>query len=83
MHSDLARLQCIQIRDAPGRARVSDDSVIRDATTETCDLRISVLHVGASRMRLSHVVRDSSGGSSKTGGEMLGCYFRTKQHGRG
>jgi hypothetical protein len=30
------------------RARVSDDSVIRDATTETRDLRVSVLRAGTS-----------------------------------
>jgi hypothetical protein len=38
------------------RPRVSDDSVMRDAMMEMRDLRISILHVGASRMRLSHIV---------------------------
>jgi hypothetical protein len=36
--------------------RVSDDSIIQDVTTEPCILRASVLHVGASQMRLSHKV---------------------------
>jgi hypothetical protein len=34
---------------------ISDDFVMRDATIETCDLRIFVLHAGASRLCLSHV----------------------------
>jgi hypothetical protein len=38
------------------RARVSDDSVMRDVTTETRDLRVSVLHAGASPLCVSHVV---------------------------
>jgi hypothetical protein len=33
------------------RACISDDSVMRDATMETRDLYISVLHAGVSRMR--------------------------------
>jgi hypothetical protein len=39
------------------RARpcVSDDSIMRDATTETRDLHVSILHVGASQMRLSRL----------------------------
>jgi hypothetical protein len=36
--------------------RVSYYSVIRDATMETRDIRISVLRVDASRLCLSHVV---------------------------
>jgi hypothetical protein len=35
---------------------VLDDSVMRDAMMKMCDLRISVLHAGTSRMRLSNVV---------------------------
>jgi hypothetical protein len=38
------------------RARVSDDSVMRDVTTETRDLCVSVHHAGASRLCVSHVV---------------------------
>jgi hypothetical protein len=38
------------------RPSVTDDSVMRDAATETRDLRVSVLCVGASRISLSHVV---------------------------
>jgi hypothetical protein len=35
---------------------VLDDSVMRDATIETRDLHISILHAGASRLCVSHVV---------------------------
>jgi hypothetical protein len=38
------------------RTRVSDDVVMRDAMTETRDLCISVLHMGASSLYVSHVV---------------------------
>jgi hypothetical protein len=38
------------------QARVSYYSVMRDATTETRDLHVSVLRAGASRLCLSHVV---------------------------
>jgi hypothetical protein len=38
------------------RVRVSDDSVMRDATTETYNLHVFVLRAGASRMCVSHVV---------------------------
>jgi hypothetical protein len=40
------------------RACVSDDSVMQDVMTEIGDMCVSVLRVGASRMRLSHVVVD-------------------------
>jgi hypothetical protein len=36
--------------------RVSGDAVIRDVTTETCDLRVSILHVGTSPLCVSRVV---------------------------
>jgi hypothetical protein len=39
-----------------GRAHVLDYSVTRDSTTETRDLRISVLCAGAVQLWLSHVV---------------------------
>jgi hypothetical protein len=38
------------------RPHVSDDSTMRDMTRETCNLRVSVLHVGVSQMRLSYKV---------------------------
>jgi hypothetical protein len=38
------------------RARISGDSVIRDATTEMRDLCVSVLRVSASQLCLSHIV---------------------------
>jgi hypothetical protein len=38
------------------RAHVSNHSVMRDATTETRDLCVSVLRVGTSRLCVSHVV---------------------------
>jgi hypothetical protein len=41
-------------------SRISDDSVMRDVMTETRDLYVSILRVGASQMRLSHVVPISS-----------------------
>jgi hypothetical protein len=41
------------------RACVSDDSVMQDVMTEIGDMCVSVLRVGASRMRLSHVVVDT------------------------
>jgi hypothetical protein len=43
------------IRRRP-EARLSDNSVMQDAKMEMHDLCVSVLHVGASRMRLYHVV---------------------------
>jgi hypothetical protein len=43
------------IRRRP-EARLSDNSVMQDAKMEMHDLCASVLHVGASRMRLYHVV---------------------------
>jgi hypothetical protein len=42
------------------QAHISDDSVMRDAMTETCDLCISILRAGASRLCVSHVVSISS-----------------------
>jgi hypothetical protein len=38
------------------RTHFSDNSVIRDVMMETCDLHISVLRAGASRLHVSHVV---------------------------
>jgi hypothetical protein len=38
------------------RTHFSDNSVIRDVMMETCDLCISVLRAGASRLHVSHVV---------------------------
>jgi hypothetical protein len=38
-------------------AHVSDDSVMRDVTMETCDLRVSVIRAGVSRQCVSHIVR--------------------------
>jgi hypothetical protein len=43
------------------RACVSDDTVMRDATMEMCDLCISVLHAGTSPLRVSHVVVEDLG----------------------
>jgi hypothetical protein len=43
------------MRDAM-TARVSDDSIMRDAMTETRDLHIYILHTNASRMYTSHIV---------------------------
>jgi hypothetical protein len=40
------------------RSCISDDSIMRDATTETRDLHVSVLHAGASQMSLPHIVHD-------------------------
>jgi hypothetical protein len=42
------------------RVRVSDDFVLQDLTTETRDLLVSVLGVGASQLCVSHVVRNKS-----------------------
>jgi hypothetical protein len=39
------------------RTRVSDDSVMRDTMMEMRDLRVSVLHVSASQMCVSHIVQ--------------------------
>jgi hypothetical protein len=39
---------------------VSDDSVIRDTTTETHNLHVSILCVGMSQMRLSHLVKSEN-----------------------
>jgi hypothetical protein len=36
--------------------RVSDYFVMQDVATETCYLHVSILHTGASWMRLSHIV---------------------------
>jgi hypothetical protein len=40
------------------RARVSDDSVMRDVMMEMHDLRASVLRAGASQTCVSHVVHE-------------------------
>jgi hypothetical protein len=38
------------------RVRVSDDAVMRDAKTETCDLCVSILRAGVSVLCVSHIV---------------------------
>jgi hypothetical protein len=38
------------------QAHVSDDSIMRDAMTETRNLRIYILHANVSRMYTSHIV---------------------------
>jgi hypothetical protein len=50
-----ASLMCCNRRRA--RSCVFDDFVMRDAITETRNLCVSVLRVGASRMSLSHIVK--------------------------
>jgi hypothetical protein len=42
------------------QARISNDSVMRDVTAKTCDLPISILRVGVSRLCVSHVVSVTS-----------------------
>jgi hypothetical protein len=44
-----ANQRCVQ-------PHISYDSVMRDVMTETRDLRISIVRVSMSRMRLSHIV---------------------------
>jgi hypothetical protein len=39
-------------------ARVLNDSIMQYTTIETCDLRVSVLHTGASRLCISHVAHE-------------------------
>jgi hypothetical protein len=42
------------------QACISNDSVMRDVTAKTCDLPISILRVGVSRLCVSHVVSVTS-----------------------
>jgi hypothetical protein len=42
------------------QARILNDSVMRDVTAKTCDLPISILRVGVSRLCVSHVVSVTS-----------------------
>jgi hypothetical protein len=51
-----ASLMYINRRHA--RPYVSDDFVMRDVTTEMCDLRVFILRTDVSRMGLSHVVAE-------------------------
>jgi hypothetical protein len=56
MHINFTRLQLMYTNRRHTPARVSNDSVMWDAMIETHDLCVSILHVGASWMRLYHVV---------------------------
>jgi hypothetical protein len=53
------------------RARISDNSVMRDAMMETCDLYISVLRAGVSHLCVSQLV------STNLPGWLVGCVFLT------
>jgi hypothetical protein len=46
------------------RLHVFDDSVMRDATIETHDRCVSVLHADVSQIKLSHVVKFGTSSSS-------------------
>jgi hypothetical protein len=63
------------------RACVSYDSVMRDATTETRDLRVSVFHAGASRLCVSHVVSASERRRQRS--QITFPCFKSLRHGFG